>query len=152
MMEKSIKLKLLPVGRTLEENRQFAENPDCMESLQMSVNFYGKVGYFPPWIGYYVQIGEKIVGAAGFKGKPENGKVEIAYATFEPFRNQGIGTRICQELVRLAHDTDPDVKVTARTLPEKNFSTRILEKNRFQLLGTVIDAEDGPVFEWLLIR
>jgi len=43
---------------------------------------------------------------------------------------------------------DRSVRITARTLPEKNYSTRILEKNNFVLLGFVTDPEDGEVWEW----
>lgn len=134
----------------MEENRHFAENPDCMESLQMSVDFFVKIGYVPPWIGYFAQLEEKIVGAGAFKGRPENGKVEIAYGTFEKFRSTGIGSQICQALIQLALEYDPAVIITARTLPERSHSIQILEKNGFILLGTVLDPEDGPVFDWLL--
>jgi len=51
-------------------------------------------------------------------------------------------------LVELSLETDPSVKITARTLPENNFSTKILEKNSFSFIGTVDDPDDGPVWEW----
>ena len=38
--------------------------------------------------------------------------------------------------------------VRAHTLPERNASTRVLEKNGFRLVGPVVDPEDGPVFRW----
>jgi hypothetical protein len=41
--------------------------------------------------------------------------------TIEKFRRQGIGTGICKLLVDLSLKTDPAVRITARTLPEKNF-------------------------------
>ena len=88
------------------------------------------------------------MGAAAFKGKPRDGKVEIAYGTFPQFQQQGIATKICLELIKLSLKTDPSVTITARTLPEENYSVRLLRKNNFKLLGTVIDEEDGPVWEW----
>jgi hypothetical protein len=51
-------------------------------------------------------------------------------------------------LVDLAIKTDADLIVTAQTLAEENFSTKILRKNGFRLLGSVIDEEDGAVWEW----
>ena len=66
----------------------------------------------------------------------------------EKYRQQGVGTRICKQLVELSLATDASVRITARTLPEKNYSTRILEKNNFVLLGFVTDPEDGEVWEW----
>ncbi len=94
------------------------------------------------------QAKPKFGGAGLFKGQPVNGKVEIAYGTFEQYRNQGIGTLICKQLVDLSLRTDPSVKITARTLSSKNFSTKILEKNGFEFIGSIYDAEDGEVCEW----
>jgi len=141
-------MELIPVLQHLHENPEFINNPRCVESLHMTINFYESVGFLPPWIGYYVKQNEDLVGCAAFKGKPVNGKVEIAYGTFEEFRKQGIGTEICNVLVNLAMRTDPTIRITARTMPENNFSTRILQENKFQLTGNVVDPEDGDVWEW----
>jgi RimJ/RimL family protein N-acetyltransferase len=89
-----------------------------------------------------------MVGACGYKGKPVGGTVEIAYGTFTSFMNKGIGGAICRALTQLALVTDPGVRITARTLPEENYSTRILAKNGFILLGNVSDKDDGDVWEW----
>ena len=89
-----------------------------------------------------------IVGSAAYKGKPVNSKIEIAYGTMPQHRQRGIGTAICKALVDLALQSDPCVIITARTLPGNNYSTRILQKNHFRLSGTVIDPEDGEVWEW----
>jgi len=142
-------MKLIPVKETLEENKHFAENPLCRETLEMTIDFYKKVGYTPPWICYYVEKNNELVGSAGIKGKPVNGTIEIAYGTMENHRQQGIGTAICKLLVDLSLKTDPAIRITARTLPEENFSARILKKNNFVLLGAVNDPEDGKVWEWL---
>ena len=141
-------MDLLPIRPTLEENPDFAQNPDCAESLAPSIGYYDIIGFDPPWICYYASENGQLVGSAAFKGGPKNGKVELAYGTFERFRQQGIGTRICTALVALAQQTDPAITITARTLPEKNHSTRILEKNSFKLLGTITDPDDGEVWEW----
>jgi RimJ/RimL family protein N-acetyltransferase len=114
----------------------------------MTLDFYGRVGYIPPWIGYYARLDNKYVGSAGFKGKPKNNKVEVAYGTFPEFEGKGIGTEICRQLVLLAQKTDPDIIITARTLPEVNASGSILKKNGFIFLGIVWDEEDGNVWEW----
>jgi ribosomal-protein-alanine N-acetyltransferase len=141
-------LELIPVLEHPEENIAFTNNPLCQDSIYMSIDFYKKIGFNPPWICYYVSENENLVGCAGYKGKPVNGQIEIAYGTFEKFRNQGVGTKICRILVELSLRTDPEIRITARTLPENNYSTRILLKNKFQLLGNVFDPEDGDVWEW----
>jgi ribosomal-protein-alanine N-acetyltransferase len=56
---------------------------------------------------------------------------------------------MCRQLVLLAQRTDPKLIITARTLPEYNYSTKILQRNGFRLLGNVWDKEDGDVWEWL---
>jgi len=141
-------MELIPVLEHLEDNPEFINNPRCVESLQMTVDFYKRVGFLPPWIGYYVKENQIVIGSAGFKGKPVNGTIEIAYGTFEEFRNRGVGTIICKILVDLALKTDPALRVTARTLAENNYSTRILKKNKFQFIGELFDPEDGDIWEW----
>lgn len=141
-------IQLLPIQQTLEENAAFANNPDCKETLQMTIDFFNRIGYEPPWTGYYASIDGKLVGSAAYKGKPVNNKIEIAYGTMPQHQNKGIGTAICKVLVELALQNDANLIITARTLPENNYSTKILKKNHFKLLGTVIDAEDGEVWEW----
>ncbi|MFI5187374.1 MAG: GNAT family N-acetyltransferase [Chitinophagales bacterium] len=142
-------MELIPVKETLEENEEFVSNPLCQDTIFMTIEFYKKVGFTPPWICYYVQHNGNLVGSAGIKGKPVNGSIEIAYGTIEKYRKQGIGTAICKLLVDLSLKTDPSIRITARTLPEKNFSTRILEKNHFEFTGIVNDPEDGDVWEWV---
>ena len=144
-------LTLIHIKETLDENKRFAENPLCRETLEMTIDFYKKAGYTPPWICYYVEKNNELVGSAGIKGKPVNGTIEIAYGTMENHRQQGIGTVICKLLVDLSLQTDPAIRITARTLAEENFSTRILRKNNFVLLGIVNDPEDGEVCEWLFV-
>lgn len=142
---------LIPIKEKLEENKEFTSNPICLDTIFMSVEFYTRVGYDPPWIGYYAVMNNEIVGSGAFKGKPLNGTVEIAYGTMENFRNRGIGTTICARLVELALQTDPSVKITARTLPVESGSTHILLKNNFIMNGTINDPEDGEVWEWIYV-
>ena len=141
-------MELIPIKERLEENEEFATELLCGETMHMTIEFHKKVGFVPPWIGYFAKQHGNFVGSAGFKGAPINGIVEIAYGTFENYQNQGIGTAVCKQLVDLSLRTNPSIKIRARTLPEKNFSTRILEKNNFIFLGTVNDPEDGEVWEW----
>ncbi len=143
-------MKLLPIKEKLADNQAFAGNPSGQEMLQQCIDFYKRVGFVPPWICYYVEENGRLVGSAGFKGPPANNSVEIAYGTFDAFRQQGIGTRICQQLVELSFQTDPAVRITARTFEKDNFSARILLSNHFRCLGTVADSEDGQVWEWVL--
>lgn len=141
-------MRLLPINQTAEENEEFINNPLCKETIFMCIDFYKRVGFTPPWICYYAEENGELIGSAAFKGKPVNNTVEIAYGTMEHCRQQGVGTRICKKLVEVSLQTDPSVRITARTLPENNYSTKILKKNNFVLLGIVFDPEDGNVWEW----
>jgi RimJ/RimL family protein N-acetyltransferase len=141
-------MKLIPIEKELEENQKFKNNPLCEGILEMTIEFYKRIGFVPPWICYFVELDGQLVGSAGIKGQPVNGQIEIAYGTMEPFQNQGVGTKICRALVELSLKTDPLIRVTARTLPENNYSTKVLKKNNFVFIGTVIDPEDGEVWEW----
>jgi len=141
-------MELMPIFLDPLLNKEFADHPGCNEYLQMNVDFFERIGYNPPWIGYYAKVDNEFVGAAAFKGKPKNNKVEISYGTFAEHRNKGIATEICRQLVLLALKTVPEVIVTARTLPEENASAHVLRKNSFFLLGTIWDEEDGNVWEW----
>lgn len=139
---------LVPIQENLADNHDFLVNPDWREGLEMSVAFFKNVGYHPPWIGYYAKKGDQFVGNAAFKGRPLYGKVEIAYGIFPQFQQLGYGTEVCESLVAMALATDPSVLITARTLREENYSTKILRKNGFQFSGTVLDPDDGEVWEW----
>lgn len=146
-------MKLIPINLDESKNIHFRAFPPCNEVLDVYPGYYQKVGYNEPWIGYFVSIdGNDIVGAGGYKGKPIDGKVEIAYGTFKPHEGKGIGTEICRQLVLLSLKTDPSIRITARTLTELNASTQILLKNGFECTGIVFDQDDGYVWEWELIK
>ncbi|MEJ7588143.1 MAG: GNAT family N-acetyltransferase [Ferruginibacter sp.] len=142
-------MKLLPILEKPEDNYQYTTHPLCAETLGLTIEFYKRVGFLQPWIGYYAEENGSLVGAAGFKGPPADGSVEIAYRSFDQYQHRGFGTKICKELVRRALEADPTLKITARTLPEENYSVRILKKNNFIFIGTVNDPEDGDVWEWM---
>jgi RimJ/RimL family protein N-acetyltransferase len=141
-------MELLPIAATLQENKQFSDHPDCRESLPMTIDYFNRIGHASPWIGYFAQIDNELVGSAGFKGGPKEGKVEIAYGTFPAYQRQGVGSEMCRQLVLIALQTDSSIRITARTFEPDNYSTRILKKNGFSCNGPVWDEEDGTVWEW----
>lgn len=142
-------MKFLAIDIDESKNSIFVNNPDCELLLSVYPEFYKKVGFVKPWIGYFIaDDNDEIIAFGGFKGKPRNGKIEIAYGTVPKYERQGIGSRLCKELVLIALNEDRLVKITARTLPEENTSNRILKRNGFEFLGLVWDEEDGEVWEW----
>lgn len=118
------------------------------QTLAMTVEFYGRAGFAPPWVGHIVVEGDVPIGACGFKGAPKDRRVEIAYFTFPGGENRGIATRVAALMIEIAKTADPSV-VTARTLIEPNASQRVLTKAGFRNAGVVIDPEDGEALEWV---
>lgn len=104
-----------------------------------------------PWGGYLVVDpgSSTVVGTCGFKNGPsDDGAVEIAYFTFPEFEGQGFATAMATRLKQLAETSTAVRRIIAHTLPERNPSTRILEKIGMQCTGEVDDPEDGRVWRW----
>ncbi len=142
------KMKLIPIQELLQDNPDFINNPDCKDSLNMSVDYYKVIGFNPPWICYYAEFDGQLVGCAAIKGKPVNNRVEIAYGVFPQHQRKGVGAEIGRTLTQLVLATDPSLTITARTSAEENFSTRMLRKNGYKLTGLINDPEDGDLWEW----
>ncbi|MBA3539762.1 MAG: GNAT family N-acetyltransferase [Deltaproteobacteria bacterium] len=103
-------------------------------------------GYPKPWVGYLSVEGETVVGSCAFKTPPIDGRVEIAYTTFPGHEGAGYATAMARSLIAIAHHEH--VAVIARTTPEANAATAILEKLHFRRARTILDADDGTVWEW----
>lgn len=103
------------------------------------------------WSGYFVVDTDTrdVVGSCAFKGQPtEEGTVEIAYFTFPDFEGKGYATSMACRLIDLARTSETIKRVIAHTLPEKNASTRVLEKAAMSFVGEVVDPDDGRVWQW----
>jgi RimJ/RimL family protein N-acetyltransferase len=85
----------------------------------------------------------ELVGWGGFKGPPRDGVVELGYEIAEARRGQGLATAAAKTMVAEAFASDRVTAVIAHTLPERNASTRVLEKNGFRLDGE--EAQDDKV-------
>ena len=120
-------------------------SPAWLERLRASA------GYDPWSHGFAVVEGDSdtVVGIAGFKGPPDlDGVVEIAYGIVPGYEGRGYATEAAAALVDFAQRDDRTRIVRAHTLPERNASTHVLTKCGFELLGEVIDPEDGLVWRW----
>jgi [ribosomal protein S5]-alanine N-acetyltransferase len=130
-------------------NELFA-SADCQELIASMASFYAVNGFVPPWVGYFVMRNNEVVGTGGFVTPPADGKVELAYWTFKAHEAQGISSFTCRELIRIARETDPSLMITAKTAPEYNASTKILQKNGFEFREIVEDHEIGAAWLWVL--
>lgn len=121
---------------------------ECQELLNIYEGYYPKIGFDMPWVAYLIIKDKQAVGTCSFTGKPKNGIVEIAYWTFKQFEGQGVASFACRELVNIARKELPHVIITAKTAPENNASTSILEKNGFTFSKVVQDEEIGDAWLW----
>jgi RimJ/RimL family protein N-acetyltransferase len=123
--------------------------------LQQALDFHRRVVSQPPWHGYLGVESEanRLVGICGFKGNPSaTGDVEIAYGTVPGFEGRGYATGMATALVEIAFRSTEVRRVIAHTLPEKNASSRVLQKVGMVNVGEVMDPEDGKVWRWEIRR
>ena len=93
----------------------------------------------------------ELVGWGGFKGPPTDGVVELGYEIAADRRGRGLATAATEAMVAEAF-ADPEVAaVIAHTLPERNASTRVLEKAGFSFDGEA-DERGEPVWRFRLAR
>jgi len=116
-----------------------------------TAGLYEPAGSYPPWMGYLVLEKETIVGTCAFRSPPQNGEVEIAYFTFPQFEGRGFGTEMARHLIQIVKDTEPGARIFAFTLPQKNASSRILQKLGFGFCGETRDEDELVVWRWELV-
>ena len=142
-------MKLEPITPDIDATQEIYANDYCHELFKTYPDYYNKVGYYPPWIGYFVMRKNEVVGCCGFVEKPVAGRVEIAYGTKKECEGQGIASFSCQALTALALRADSTLVVIAKTEPWHNASTTILQRNGFVYTGIVQDHEIGDAWEWV---
>lgn len=138
-----------PIPLTVNKSEAIYSSEDCLHLLHMWEEYYPKIGYHFPWVGYFVKLNNEIIGTCAFTGPPINNRVEVSYWTFKPFEGKGIATLSCKKLITIAENADPGLTIVAKTAPEKNASTTILERNGFVFSGIVQDQEIGDAWEWV---
>ena len=141
-------MNLRPITLYEDKANEAYTSADCQQLLKMYDDFYPKIGFNIPWIGYFMVRKNQIVGSCSFVGQPQNRKVEIAYWTFKEFEGQGIASFACKELIAIAYQTDKNLTITAKTAPEHNASTKILENNNFVFTDIVQDEEIEDAWLW----
>lgn len=125
--------------------------PELRDTCTLSADWYKKVGFQPPWVGYFAFDDSECIGACGFKTAPRaDGTVEIAYGTVEKHRGKGYAKLMARHLIELARKSDPAALVIAQTLPDGGASCSVLKSLGFTCIGEVQHPEDGTVWEWHL--
>lgn len=124
---------------------EFGEAPFIFMQQQLLLDT-ASVGW---WSWLPVLIAENtLAGNCGYKGPPKDGVVEIGYEVASEFRRMGLATEMAQVLVQHAFSYEDVNTVIAHTLPEENYSVRVLKKIDFLFDDIVDDPEDGTVWRW----
>jgi RimJ/RimL family protein N-acetyltransferase len=141
-------MKLQPITLHEDKTNKIYASADCQQLLSIYDDYYKKIGFHIPWIGYFIVRKNQVVGCCGFVEQPKDGKVEIAYGTFKAFEGKGIASFACKELISIAFQADPDLTIVAKTAPEHNASAKILKNNNFVFTAIVQDHEIGDAWLW----
>jgi RimJ/RimL family protein N-acetyltransferase len=146
-------LQLIP--STPEEARMQIEQMDPRERAELSPDWlalFEACTTTDPWVlGFslvHTRTGDG-VGSCGFKGPPDaDGMVEIAYGIAPAHQNKGYATEAAAALVRFALASGDVRVVRAHTVEQAGASARVLVKCHFELIGQVVEPEDGLVWRW----
>jgi RimJ/RimL family protein N-acetyltransferase len=126
--------------------------PAIREVVSQTLALLARAPRAVEWGGFLGSDQERaiVVGTCGFTHGPEaDGVVEIAYFTFPMFEGRGYATAMAGELLKRSLESGTARKVIAHTLPERNASTRVLEKIGLQRVGEAHDPEVGKVWLWV---
>lgn len=142
-------MELIEIKQLAAPARESDALPDIVADVMSAMaDMYRATGYQPPWIGYLAFDHGACVGTCAFKTPPVDMRAEIAYFTFPGYEGRGVATAMARRLVEMALAELPGVRIFAQTLPERNASTRVLEKLGFQWTREIEHPEDGRVWEW----
>lgn len=143
-------MNLRALGQNENKQDPLFNSPESQQLLDIYESYYPKIGFVPPWISYLIIKDNQVVGTCSFTGQPNDGTVEIAYWTFKKFEGQGVASFACAALISIVKKENPNIKVIAKTAPEHNASTKILEKNGFVYSKIVEDDDIGDAWLWIL--
>ena len=143
-----MELKIIEIN--VDKSKEIYSSTNCQLLINSMNEFYQKIGFNKPWVGYFAHNNNQVVGTGGFTEQPKDGKIEIAYWTFKEFEGQGIASFVCKQLITIAKTTDPEIIITAKTAPEHNASTKILQNNGFTFTEITLDDEIGNAWFWTL--
>ena len=98
-------------------------------------------GHTDNWM---IVAAREVVGLCGYKHRPSvDGAVDIGYSIAASRRRRGHATGAVAAILAKS-EADPRVSyIIAETAIDNHGSQRVLMKNGFQYIGTVIDPEDG---------
>jgi len=87
-------MTLLPIELDVSLNKKFSENPECAAILNVYADYYNRVGFNKPWIGYFASIdGVGIVGLADIKDSPWKARLKLHMELLRILKVEGLAQR-----------------------------------------------------------
>lgn len=125
-----------PAGYLNERERAFlSRQADRLEAVPQRGQWMAR------WL--VLEATGECVGHAGFHGPPEhNGRAEIGYSVFEPYRRRGYATEACRALTEWAFEQG-ESSVFLSIRPDNTPSLAIARRLGYVEVGSQDDPEDG---------
>lgn len=101
-------------------------NPAALRYSDEALSAPGSAGW---WLHYFL-AGPALVGVGGFKGPPDDGRVEVGYSVVPSAQRRGFATAAVKAMIGSARERGATI-VRAETLPSLTSSIRVLEKLGF---------------------
>ena len=140
----------LPVANGV---RDFLVGPEVSEAFRERLRAATNNDPWKDGFGVVHLADNLLIGLCSFGGPPsDDGAVEISYGIAPSYCGRGFATEAAQLLIARALESDRVRKVPAYTSPERNASTKILEKCGFTLQEEFTHPEDGLIWRWELRR
>ncbi len=131
--------------------REFLGGPEVSESFRARLRDRAAADPWRDGFGVIHVSENRLIGLASFNDAPDaGGAVEISYGIADAYTGRGYATEAARLLIAHAAASGQVRMLRAHTLPERNASTRILEKCGFQNRGSVNDPVDGLIWLWEL--
>jgi RimJ/RimL family protein N-acetyltransferase len=133
--------------------RDFLIGPEVSAEFLARLNSSAEPDLWEDGFGVLHVADNVFIGFCSFTGPPSaDGMVEIAYGIAPGYQGHGHATEAARAIVDYAFATGQVRIIQAHTLPERNASTRVLEKCGFSFSGEINHPTDGPVWRWELRR
>jgi ribosomal-protein-alanine N-acetyltransferase len=129
--------------------REFLTGAEVSEAFLARLRSAASADSWRDGFGVVQLADNRLIGLCSFNGPPDaEGAVEISYGIAPGYAGRGYATEAAQLLIAQAFSDRRVRRVLAHTLPERNASTRILEKCGFKHCGELVDPVDGPIWCW----
>jgi [ribosomal protein S5]-alanine N-acetyltransferase len=111
-------------------------------------------GQAAQWCHAFVMVrhgDQRIVGACGFKGAPQGGRVEIGYGVSPAHRRQGAASAAVAALLQRAFSGGA-AEVLAEVEPWNLASMAVVRRAGFEAIGSRVDEQGDEVMQWRVLN